>query len=107
VKELKNHHHAGQHRGHPDRGHDSGHHAEEAKFAVELGAEISRAVGAHEVRDVVLVAPSKFLSELTGALPKSAAAHVTGKVQKDFAAYERHDLARRVKAALADSHDTH
>lgn len=107
VQEIKNKHHAGEHRHHPDRGPDSGHSAEEMKFAEEIAAEVARAVGAHEVRDVVLVAPAKFLAHLAGALPKSAASHVTAKVGKDLTKVERHALAVRLKETLADSHDAH
>lgn len=107
VKELKNKHHAGQHRHHSDHGHDSAHHAEEAKFAADLGAEVVRAVQAHEVRDVVLVAPARFMGDLTGALPAPVAAHVTGKVHKDLVDTERHELARRLRTALGESHDAH
>ena len=107
VKELKNHHHAPAHRRHPAEGHDGAHHHEEAKFAAEVAAEIGRAVHAHEVRDVVLVAPARFLGDLTGALPKPVAAHVTGTVQKDLAALERHELATRVREALAGNQHRH
>lgn len=107
VKELKNHHHAPQHRRHPAAGHDGAHHHEEAKFAADVATEIGRAVQAHEVRDVVLVAPARFMGDLTTALPKPVAGHVTGKVQKDYAALERHELAKRVREALAENHERH
>ena len=107
VKEMRNQHHTGEHRGHSAKGHDSEHHAEEAKFAADVGAEITRAVGAHEVRDVLLVAPSRLLGDLMASLSKPTAAHVTGKIHKNFVTVERHELARRLRDALAESHDAH
>jgi protein required for attachment to host cells len=107
VKEMKNQHHTGEHRGHSAKGHDSTHRATESKFAADVGSEITRAIGAHEVRDVLLVAPSRFQGDLLASLPKSAADHVTGKVHKDFTTIEPHALAQRLRDALAESHDLH
>jgi protein required for attachment to host cells len=107
VKELKNKHHGSEHRGHSAKGHDSVHHATEAKFAGDIGDEITRAVQAHEVRDVLLVAPKRFLGDLLGSLPKPTADHVTAKVPKDFTTVEPHALAQRLRDALAENHDLH
>lgn len=107
VKSLKNKHHGGEHRGHSAKGHDSEHHAIEAKFAAELGEEITRAVQGHAIRDVLLVAPKRFLGDLLAALPKATAQHVTGKVAKDLTSIEPHELATRLRAALAENHDLH
>lgn len=98
VKELSNKHHAPEHR---RRDAGGGHHAEETRFAQDLAQLISAAVTAREVRDVVLVAPARFLGDLEGSMPRNALAHVTAKVGRDFTRYERHELGRRVKAALA------
>jgi protein required for attachment to host cells len=107
VKEMKNKHHTGEHRGHSAKGHDSAHRATESKFAAEVGSEITRAVGAHEVRDILLVAPNRILGDLLTSLPKATADHVTGKVHKDFTKVEPHALAQRLREALAESHDLH
>jgi protein required for attachment to host cells len=100
VREVTNHHHAGAHRGRTDEG--APHHGEEAAFARELAGAVAQAVLAHEVRDLVLVAPAKFMSELEGALSPAVARHVTGRVAKDFTKLERHELARRTKTALGE-----
>lgn len=100
VKELKN---AGHPRHHS--GADSGHHAEETLFAKEIGAELTRAVQAHEVKSLVLVAPARFMGDLTASLSASVSTHVSGKVNKDFMDVERHDLAKRLRAALAENHE--
>jgi protein required for attachment to host cells len=107
VKTLKNKHHGSEHRGHSAKGHDSAHHATESKFAADLGDEITRAVQSHAVRDVLLVAPKRFLGDLLGALPKATAEHVTGRVPKDLTTIEPHQLAERLRAALAENHDQH
>lgn len=107
VKSLKNKHHGGEHRGHSAKGHDSEHHATETKFAAEIGDEITRAVQGHTIRDVLLVAPKRFLGDLLAALPKSTADHVTGKVPKDLTMIEPHALAERLRTALAENHDLH
>ena len=107
VKELQNKHHVGDHRGHPNRGHDSAHHGIESKFAAEIGAELTQAVQSHAVRDLLLVAPSRFLGDLLAALPKATAGHVTGRLAKDYTAFEIHELARRLREALVDNHDLH
>lgn len=101
VRELKNHQHAAEHR---RRDAGGGHHLEETKFAHEIAQVLAAAVTAHEVRDLVLVAPPRFLGDLEAALPKGAAAHVTARVTKDLTKLERHELGRRVKAALAGQH---
>lgn len=107
VKVMKNKHHTGEHRGHSAKGHDSAHRATESKFAAEVGSEISRAIGAHEVHDVLLVAPSRFQGDLLASLPKSTADRVTGKVHKDFTTVEPHALAERLRDALAENHELH
>ena len=100
AREEKNKNHSGSHRGRQDEG--AAHHSEEAAFAKDLANIVAHAVNAHEVQDVVLVAPAKFLSELHGALPASVAKHVKAKLNKDFTKLERHELAKRVKSALAE-----
>ncbi|MEZ4280976.1 MAG: host attachment protein [Myxococcota bacterium] len=107
VKELKNKHHVGDHRGVSARGHDSSHHAIETKFAAEIAGEIARAIQAKEARDILLVAPKRFLGDLLGALPKAAADRVTGRVPKDLTATPPHELAGRLRAALSENHDLH
>lgn len=99
-REVKNRHHAGEHRRRTDEG--AAHHAEETAFARELAAVIAEATQKREADAIVLVGPAKFLADLEAALPASAAKHVQGRVHKDFAKLERHDLARRVKAALSE-----
>ena len=73
VKQLKNKHHGGEHRGHSAKGHDSEHHATETKFATEIGEEVTRAVQSHAVRDIVLVAPKRFLGDLLDREPHEIA----------------------------------
>ena len=107
VKSLKNKHHGSEHRGHSAKGHDSVHHAIEAKFAADLAEEITRAVQAHTAIDVLLVAPRRFLGDLLAALPRSTTDHVTGKVAKDLTSVEPHELAERLRDALAENHDLH
>ena len=107
VKELKNEFHGGEHRGHSAKGHDSAHREIESKFATEIGSEITRAVAAHEVHDILLVAPSRFLGDLLRSLPKATEDHVTGKIHKDFSSVSAHDLAPRLREALAENHDLH
>lgn len=107
VKSLKNKHHGSEHRGHSAKGHDSEHHAIESKFAAEIGEEVTRAVQSHTIRDVLLVAPKRFLGDLLAALPKSTTDHVTGKVAKDLTSIEPHELAQRLRDALAENHDLH
>lgn len=104
---LTNRHHAGAHRSHSAEGHDSAHHTEESRFAAEIAGEIARRVSAHEVRDVVLVAPVRFLGDLTAALPKTAASHVTATLGRDLTKVERHALSKRLRAAFAEHHETH
>lgn len=107
VRAWKNTLHQAEHRGHSAKGHDSEHHALESRFAAEVGDAITRAVQSREARDVVLVAPKRFLGELLGALPKSTLAHVTARIAKDWVSSEPHDLAKRLREALADNHDAH
>lgn len=107
VKELKNKHHGGEHRGHSAKGHDSGHHAIEAKFAADLAGEITQAVQSHAARDVLIVAPKRFLGDLLAALPKPTADRVTGRVPKDLTTIEPNALAERLRDALAENHDLH
>lgn len=107
VKELKNKHHGSEHRGHSAKGHDSVHRATESKFAADLGDEITRAVQANAVRDVLIVAPKRFLGDLLASLPKSTADHVTAKVPNDLTKVEPHELSQRLRAALAENHDLH
>lgn len=107
VKTLKNKHHVGEHRGVAARGHDSAHHAIETKFAAELADEITHAIQSKQARDILLVAPKRFLGDLLGALPKSAADRVTGRVPKDLTATPPHDLAERLREALSENHDLH
>ncbi len=107
VKELKNKHHGNEHRGHSAKGHDSAHHAIEAKFAADLAGEITQAVQSHAARDVLLVAPKRFLGDLLAALPGPTADRVTGRVPKDLTSVEPHALAQRLRDALADNHDLH
>lgn len=101
VLERKNGHHIGEHPGNPDKGDGGGHHKEEIAFAEDLGREIVSVVMSHEVRDVIVVAPGRFLSDLVTSMPASAAAHVKGKINKDYTKVKAHDLANRVKQALA------
>src|SRR5690606_27593618 len=71
VEELRNGHHVGGHRGRPNEGHDSANHGIESKFAADVAAVLTRAVQANAVRDLLLVAPSRFLGDLLASLPKS------------------------------------
>lgn len=107
VRAWKNTLHAGEHRGHSAKGHDSEHNVVEARFAAEIGDALTRAVQSREARDLVLVAPKRFLGELLASLPKPTAAHVTARVAKDWVASEPHDLAKRLRDALAENHDAH
>jgi protein required for attachment to host cells len=107
VKELKNEFHGSEHRGHSAKGHDSAHRDTESMFAAEVGSEITRAVDAHEVRDILLVAPSRFLGDVLTSLPKATAERITGKVHKDLTSVAPHDLAPRLREALAENHDLH
>ncbi len=107
VGTLKNQHHAGAHRGGATAGVDSAHHTEEERFAGELAGDVARRVNANEVRDVVLVAPVRFLGDLTADLPKAVARRVTATLGKDLTRIERHALARRLRTAFADEHATH
>ena len=65
----------------------------------------ARAVQARATRDVLLVAPKRFLGDLLASLPKSTAERVTARVPKDLTAIEPHELAQRLRDALADNHD--
>jgi protein required for attachment to host cells len=103
--EHKNKHHAGEHRGRPDEG--GAHHTEELAFAQELAHELTRAVIAHEVRDLVLVAPTRFLSDIASSVSASAASHITAKVAKDYTKLEQHALAERLREVLAGNHEAH
>lgn len=107
VEELRNGHHVGGHRGRPNEGHDSANHGIESKFAADVAAVLTRAVQANAVRDLLLVAPSRFLGDLLASLPKSTSSHVTGRIAKDYTAVEIHELSRRLREVLADNHDLH
>lgn len=107
VLERKNGHHAVDADGQRDRRSDDGRQKEEVAFAEDLGREIVAVVGSHEVRDVVLVAPAPFLSDLVTSLPASIAARVRGKVGKDYTKVKVHDLANRLKQALGPAPRPH
>lgn len=107
VRELRNDFHANDHRGHAARGHDSAHRETESKFAGEIADAIGRAVESRAARDVLLVAPSRFLGDLLAALSETAARQVTARVAKDLTAVPAHELARRLREALADNHELH
>lgn len=100
VRELTNHHHAPEHRRHPAVGHDHSHHHEEQKFAREIAEHIEHATATHEVERVVLVAPTKFTSDVEAALPTSAAHHIAARIHKDLTKVERTELARHIRAEL-------
>lgn len=101
-REVKNRHHS-SHRGRLDEG--SAHHAEEAAFAKELAHILTHAVQAQQVRELVLVAPAKFLGDLHAAIPATVTKHVAAQINKDFTKLERHELAKRVRSALVDHLD--
>lgn len=101
LPELGNGNHAA-HRHHGLGAPDSGHHIEEHKFAQEISAHLTTEANQHVFRDLVLVAPPRFLGELRDALSKQVATHVTATVPRDLVSAERHDLAKRLRALLAD-----
>lgn len=101
VLERKNGHHHPDHHADPEKGDGSEHHRKEIAFAEDLGREVVSAVGSHEVRSVVLVAPPRFITDLVASLPASTVGHITAKIGKDYTKVKPHDLANRVKQALA------
>lgn len=101
LRTLKNQHHA-DHRHRPAGGHDSAHHAEEARFAHELAEVLHADATTNGFRDLVIAAPPAFLGELRSALSGTVAARLNATVSKELADVPDHALPERLRAALAD-----
>lgn len=69
-------------------------------FAGELAARLRKGHGENAYRDVVLVAPPRFLGLLRGALDEQVAKHVRGSVDKDLTKVEERDLPEHLKDVL-------
>jgi protein required for attachment to host cells len=70
------------------------------EFAVDLAAELTRAVDANELDHIVLVAPSRMLGELREALDSRVAERVIGEVCKDLSKLKDHELPAHLSHVL-------
>lgn len=103
LPEIANKNHS-SHRHHSLGAPDSGHHAEERKFAAEIAAHLTVEANQHLFRDLVIVAPPHLLGDLREALPKQVATHVTATIPRDLVSDERHALAKHLRTLLAGKH---
>jgi protein required for attachment to host cells len=69
-------------------------------FAGELAARLYEGHGKNAYRDVVLVAPPRFLGLLRGAIDEQVAKQVRGSVDKDLTKIAARDLPEHLKDVL-------
>ena len=104
LRHLSNRHHGGEHRSHKGGGHDAHHHPEEERFAREVGQEVDDAMRETTWRDLVLVAPPRFLGDLRDHLPQGASKRVRASIARDLTAETGNKLAKHLRDLLADQH---